>query len=334
MNLYNPIQHDFCQLASIQTQPWFIQPSYHLGRLLVFNSLGNSPSISKSTCFYTYYSPTTIATTTTPNTMPVLSSKSFVLAQFSLLVANAQLPGELGIEFHPPLPLTVCTAPGVCEAQEKSAVLDQNWRWLHKQGGFTPCENNAAWKCGKEGTDNPIDCAKSCVLEAVDKKKLNDDYGVSIESVPSVLEDGVQEDALRLSFYSANKKGPDGKTPAPDYTPTRFYMMNSANADGDDEEYELLKLKNKEFTFTVDVSTLTCGLNGALYLVEMSATGNKGETNTAGAKFGTGYCDAQCPIDMKFVDGQANNYSGNGSGKILGSCCGEMDIWEANKVGR
>ena len=28
--------------------------------------------------------------------------------------------------------------------------------------------------------------------------------------------------------------------------------------------------------------------------------------NTAGAKFGTGYCDAQCPHDVKFINGEAN----------------------------
>lgn len=26
-------------------------------------------------------------------------------------------------------------------------------------------------------------------------------------------------------------------------------------------------------------------------------------TNTAGAKYGTGYCDSQCPSDVKFIDG-------------------------------
>ena len=26
----------------------------------------------------------------------------------------------------------------------------------------------------------------------------------------------------------------------------------------------------------------------------------------AGAEFGTGYCDAQCPHDIKFINGEAN----------------------------
>lgn len=61
----------------------------------------------------------------------------------------------------------------------------------------------------------------------------------------------------------------------------------------DNDNYEMFKLKNREFTLDVDVSTLPCGVNGALYFVEMSANGDKGQgSNAAGAKYGTGYCDA------------------------------------------
>ena len=62
-------------------------------------------------------------------------------------------------------------------------------------------------------------------------------------------------------------------------------------------------------------------------------------TNTAGAKYGTGYCDSQCPRDLKYIDGQANvdgwtassNNANTGIGGH-GSCCSEMDIWEANSI--
>jgi cellulose 1,4-beta-cellobiosidase len=94
---------------------------------------------------------------------------------------------------------------------------------------------------------------------------------------------------------------------------------------------------NREFTFDVDVSNLPCGLNGALYFSQMSSDGDKGGHNQAGAKYGTGYCDAQCPHDMKFIKGSANaegwkpssSDPNSGTGKF-GSCCQEMDIWEAN----
>jgi cellulose 1,4-beta-cellobiosidase len=43
-------------------------------------------------------------------------------------------------------------------------------------------------------------------------------------------------------------------------------------------------------------------VNGALYVSEMSATGEASDLNVAGAKYGTGYCDAQCPVN-NFVAG-------------------------------
>ena len=59
--------------------------------------------------------------------------------------------------------------------------------------------------------------------------------------------------------------------------------------------------------------------------------------NSAGAKFGTGYCDAQCPHDIKFINGEANTIDWspsetdpNSGGGKYGSCCAEMDLWEAN----
>ena len=59
--------------------------------------------------------------------------------------------------------------------------------------------------------------------------------------------------------------------------------------------------------------------------------------NAAGAKYGTGYCDAQCPHDVKFINGEANTVDWapsetdpNSGGGKYGSCCAEMDLWEAN----
>ena len=101
----------------------------------------------------------------------------------------------------------------------------------------------------------------------------------------------------------------------------------------------MFNLMNREFTFDVDDSTLDCGLNGALYFVEMDADGglSKYPTNKAGAKYGTGYCDAQCPHDVNWINGKSNsadwiasdNDANSGKGRY-GSCCAELDIWEAN----
>ena len=71
-------------------------------------------------------------------------------------------------------------------------------------------------------------------------------------------------------------------------------------------KYQMFNLLNQEFTFDVDMSQLPCGLNGAVYFVQMDADGGMGRfsNNKAGAKYGTGYCDTQCPHDIKFIDGE------------------------------
>ena len=75
--------------------------------------------------------------------------------------------------------------------------------------------------------------------------------------------------------------------------------------------------------------------------VEMDEDGGKAKypTNLAGAKYGTGYCDAQCPHDLKWIAGKANVIDWNPSPKDpgggtghFGICCAELDIWEANSI--
>ncbi|KAI2615853.1 concanavalin A-like lectin/glucanase domain-containing protein [Hypoxylon sp. NC1633] len=99
----------------------------------------------------------------------------------------------------------------------------------------------------------------------------------------------------------------------------RAYLLDPAR-----ENYEVLRLKNQEISFEVDVSRLVCGMNGAVYLAEMDGTGGRGALNQAGAPYGTGYCDAQCPR-LPFIDGVANIDS-------QGACCNEMDLLEANAL--
>jgi cellulose 1,4-beta-cellobiosidase len=56
--------------------------------------------------------------------------------------------------------------------------------------------------------------------------------------------------------------------------------------------------------------------------------------NKAGARYGTGYCDANCPRDLRFVSDIANvegwtpseDDPNKGYGEA-GSCCAQMNIW-------
>ncbi|KAF9893583.1 hypothetical protein FE257_010895 [Aspergillus nanangensis] len=229
---------------------------------------------------------------------------------FSALLgaASAQQVGTLQEEVHPPLTWSKCAAGGDCTEQTGSVVIDSNWRWLHSTNGSTNCYTGNEWDATL-CPDNES-CAANCALEGADYAST---YGVTTSG-----------DALTLKFVTGANVG------------SRLYLMAS-----DDESYEMFDLLGNEFTFDVDVSGLPCGLNGALYFTSMDADGGvaKYDTNKAGAKYGTGYCDSQCPRDMKFINGMANveGWTPSDGDKNAGvgghgSCCPEMDIWEANSI--
>ena len=159
--------------------------------------------------------------------------------------------------------------------QSRSVVLDSNWRWLHSVDSDDNCYTGNEWD--ETLCPDPDTCATNCALDGAD---YTETYGIT-----------ASDDSLTLTFVTEGEYSTN--------IGSRVYLME------DDSSYQLFNLKNQEFTFDVDVSNLPCGLNGALYFVEMSADGGASEypTNKAGAKYGTGYCDAQCPHDVKFING-------------------------------
>ena len=98
-------------------------------------------------------------------------------------------------------------------------------------------------------------CAAKCALEGVDEKGYASNYGVT-----STGSD------LTLQFVV-----PGGNVGS------RMYLME------DEHTYQMFNLKNKEFAFDVDVSKLGCGINGALYMVQMGTA--CGGTRTHAARF-------------------------------------------------
>ncbi|TCD66503.1 CENP-B protein 1 [Steccherinum ochraceum] len=251
-------------------------------------------------------SPTTAKPPTVSPLVDVMQRSALVALTF-LAVAYAQQAGTQTAEVHPPLTWQTCTASGSCTNVAGKVVLDANWRWLHTTTGYTNCYTGNTWDTSI--CDSDESCATACALDGAD---YTGTYGITATG-----------SSLKLDFVTASNVG------------SRVYLMAS------DTEYEMFKLLNQEFTFDVDVSTLPCGLNGALYFSEMAADGGMSTqpNNKAGAKFGTGYCDSQCPRDLKFINGQANvegwsgdsNSANSGKGSN-GACCNEMDIWEANSM--
>jgi cellulose 1,4-beta-cellobiosidase len=86
---------------------------------------------------------------------------------------------------------------------------------------------------------------------------------------------------------------------------SRLFLM----APGSTTNYQTFNPIGKEFSFDVDVSHLPCGTNGAIYFTQMDADGGMARypSNKAGGKFGTGYCDSQCPKSLKFINGLVSN---------------------------
>ena len=229
--------------------------------------------------------------------------------------AAAQSAGSLTKEVHPTMNYQYCNSAG-CKKKKTSVVIDSNWRWTHVKGETTNCYTGNEWDpsiCPDEKT-----CTANCELEGAGEE-YNGTYGVSTMN---------NDDMLELRFVT---EGP--------YTTnigSRVYMLNA----GDDDKYKMFRMKNREITFTVDDSLVDCGLNGALYFVAMEQDGGAARLGSAGAKYGTGYCDAQCPHDMKWINNAANcedwvpmeTDDNAGAGKY-GSCCTEIDLWEANNRG-
>eukprot|EP00054_Salpingoeca_dolichothecata_P019934 m.124857 g.124857 ORF g.124857 m.124857 type:complete len:458 (+) comp23437_c0_seq1:1498-2871(+) len=238
--------------------------------------------------------------------------KSFLVFSVFLALAVGQQIGKQAGETHPQVTIQTCTKSGGCTDEPSQIVLDANWRWTHKVGTYTPnCYTGDEWDSSV--CPDPVTCAQNCAID-----------GANYEGTYGVIAGG---NTVQINFVTPGQYGKN--------VGARVYLMDTT------ETYKQFKLKGREFTFDVDVSELPCGLNGALYFTDMDADGGKSKypNDQAGAEYGTGYCDAQCPHDIKFINGEANLLDwkpsptdpNSGTGKY-GTCCTEMDIWEANSI--
>ncbi|RYP67252.1 hypothetical protein DL771_007341 [Monosporascus sp. 5C6A] len=223
-------------------------------------------------------------------------------------LAAAQQAGKQTTETHPKLSWKRCSGKGNCQTTNAEVVIDSNWRWLHDVDGTENCYDGNEWTDVCSTND---ECAEKCALEGADYQGT---YGASTSG-----------DALSLKFVTKHQYGTN--------IGSRFYLMNGAS------KYQMFTLMNNEFAFDVDLATIECGLNSALYFVAMEEDGGMASypSNKAGAKYGTGYCDAQCARDLKFVGGKGNiegwepsDNDANAGVGALGGCCAEIDVWESN----
>ena len=100
-------------------------------------------------------------------------------------------------------------------------------------------------------------------------------FGFLLRNIGEKIRRFVFKKFVKTCFELNNSQGNDGvgltlvtQGPYSKNVGSRLYLLDSSS-----NKYEKLQLLNKEFTFDVKVSELDCGLNGALYLVEMDADG-------------------------------------------------------------
>lgn len=227
-------------------------------------------------------------------------------------LAAAQQVGREQTETHPKLTWQKCTGKGSCTRVNGEVVIDANWRWVHKVGGYDNCYDGNQWTSACSDAES---CAKNCALEGADYSKT---YGVSTSG-----------DALTLKFVTDHEYGKN--------VGSRMYLMESSS------KYQMFTPMNNELAFDVDLSTVECGMNSALYMVPMKPDGGMSSepNNKAGAKYGVGYCDAQCARDLKFIGGKVSSAahglsrpSGREINLLTRSVIGQHSRLEAIRLGR
>lgn len=202
------------------------------------------------------------------------------LVTLTSLLAAAGLSSGQGVgtnqaETHPSITWQKCTGKGSCADQKGEIVIDANWRWVHDKSGYTNCYTDNTWNT--TACPDNTKCAANCVVDGADYSAT---YGATTSG-----------NALTLKFITKGSYATN--------IGSRTYLMASST------KYAMFTLLGNEFAMDVDLSKLPCGLNGAVYFVSMDEDGgmSKYSTNKAGAKYGTGYCDSQCPRDLKFING-------------------------------
>lgn len=195
-----------------------------------------------------------------------------------------------------PIPFSI-TVDG--KVENTFLTIDANWRWLHVNDGYTNCFN-ADFE--KQYCPNGKVCAEKCSIEGVNTKDYWEKYGVKSLSSNSVL----------LKYVTKHQYGTN--------VGSRLLLLDSTG-----KKYRGLDMRGKQISITYDVSKIPCGINGAVYMVQIPLDGQLSVNNSAGAPYGTGYADSQCPRDIKFAGGVVNV-------EKRGMCTAEMDLWEANSM--
>ncbi|KAK4203477.1 family 7 putative glycoside hydrolase [Triangularia verruculosa] len=247
-----------------------------------------------------------------------MTSLPALLLSLYVFTVAAQKKGHVQPENHPPFQWTKCTSPGNCTTINAEVVLDANWRWVHDEKQRTCVElgpDGTQWwdanvcDLGDEGVGTTNNCTSKCMLEGAGNYSAF--YGIT--AVNNTL---TQKLVTRFEFATT--------------VGSRLFLLEGR------EKYQMFTLLGNELSFDVDLSTVGCGINAALYFVAMDADGGVERHkpyNHAGAEYGTGYCDGWCQDRQRFVAGKAATNKRDGSlreWRSDGACCPEFAVWDSN----
>ncbi|KAF9876763.1 exoglucanase 1 precursor [Colletotrichum karsti] len=213
---------------------------------------------------------------------------------FLALLAKAQKVGDLQEEVHPKLSWKRCTSSAACETVQGEITVDAEYRWLHLVDDYHSCFENQQWQADQ--CNSTQSCTERCALDGA----YYPGYGIAATG-----------DALSQSYYTPIDFGRSFNS--------RVFLM-----EGGGDRYQTFTLLGNELAFDVDLSTMACGLNGALRFLAMDADGGmeRFPGNEAGARFVGGQANFEgwTPSPWDPVRGEGN----------LGACCPEFDVWNSN----
>ena len=103
--------------------------------------------------------------------------RTVLLINFIALAASQRAGSE--DELHPALMVSACSfgASGLpeCVAQQKSVVIDANWRWIHDVNSVN-CYSGNQWSA--DLCPDPATCMENCVVEGASTEYAST-YGVT-----------------------------------------------------------------------------------------------------------------------------------------------------------
>ena len=124
-----------------------------------------------------------------------------------------------------------CTNAGGYTSTQARLALDANWHQVNSVSGYENGCTGDDWN--SQCFSNPVQRAQNFVLEGTSKDKCESAHSVQ------QIQDGVKVNFLTQHEHDAN-------------------VGHYIHAMDDDDKYDLFCLKNREFSFEVDVSDMQC----------------------------------------------------------------------------